>query len=61
MAEPAAGEGRIAVRDRGHWRPPRGRDSGRGLKIMEAAMDAVDVVTDAQGTRITMLRRTSQQ
>jgi GAF domain-containing protein/anti-sigma regulatory factor (Ser/Thr protein kinase) len=61
VAEPAEGEVRITVRDRGHWRPPRGRDRGRGLKIMEAAMDAVDVATDEQGTRITMTRRTSQR
>ena len=33
----------VAVRDTGRWRPPRGRNRGRGLTIIEAAMDTVHV------------------
>lgn len=44
------------VVDQGHWRPPRGDERGRGLKIMRAAMDNVDVATDSEGTRVVMRR-----
>jgi anti-sigma regulatory factor (Ser/Thr protein kinase) len=44
------------VLDQGHWRAPRGNERGRGLKIMRAAMDHVDVRTDRDGTTITMRR-----
>jgi anti-sigma regulatory factor (Ser/Thr protein kinase)/putative methionine-R-sulfoxide reductase with GAF domain len=48
----------ITVTDAGSWRQPRGLDRGRGLRIMDAAMDAVDVREAAQGgTEITMTRR----
>jgi len=35
------GEVTIVVRDHGRWRQPRGTNRGRGLSIIEAAMDAV--------------------
>ncbi len=47
----------VSVADHGHWRPPRGENRGRGLTIMEAAMDDLDVTTDADGTKIMMRRR----
>jgi anti-sigma regulatory factor (Ser/Thr protein kinase)/putative methionine-R-sulfoxide reductase with GAF domain len=48
----------ITVTDAGSWRQPRGMDRGRGLRIMDAAMDAVEVREGAQGgTEITMRRR----
>jgi anti-sigma regulatory factor (Ser/Thr protein kinase)/putative methionine-R-sulfoxide reductase with GAF domain len=47
----------ITIRDAGSWRAPRGEDRGRGLTIIETAMDAVDVNTTANGTEIVMRRR----
>ena len=42
-AEHAEGEIRLTVRDRGQWRDARGTHRGRGLPIMEALMDTVDI------------------
>ncbi|MHB1835071.1 MAG: ATP-binding SpoIIE family protein phosphatase [Solirubrobacteraceae bacterium] len=47
----------IHVRDDGHWRPQRGQDRGRGLKIVEAAMDEVRINRDEHGTEIVMTRK----
>jgi anti-sigma regulatory factor (Ser/Thr protein kinase) len=47
----------ITVRDSGSWRAPRGKDRGRGLAIIEAAMDAVEVKPTEAGTEISMRRR----
>jgi len=47
----------LVVRDAGSWRPRRGEFRGRGLKIIEAAMDDVDVKTDSLGTQLVMRRR----
>ncbi|HWF53643.1 MAG TPA: SpoIIE family protein phosphatase [Solirubrobacteraceae bacterium] len=49
----------VTVRDTGRWREPRGRNRGRGLTIMRAAMDDVDVSSTAEGTVISMRRRLS--
>jgi anti-sigma regulatory factor (Ser/Thr protein kinase) len=46
----------ITVRDWGQWREARGRDRGRGLSLMSALMDEVDVNHAATGTRVTMTR-----
>ena len=46
----------IMVRDRGHWRPPRGEHRGRGLPIMEALMESVEVERGETGTTILMRR-----
>jgi len=51
------GEVRIAVRDSGQWRSPRGTNRGRGLKIIESAMDDVAVDASEEGTAIVMTRR----
>jgi anti-sigma regulatory factor (Ser/Thr protein kinase) len=56
-ASEADGEVTIVVRDAGHWRPPRGTDRGRGLNIIDAAMDSVAVTSTRTGTEITMRRR----
>ena len=55
----SAGEGRLTfvVKDVGHWRPPRGQDRGRGLTIIRAAMDDVEVNSSETGTEIVMHRR----
>jgi len=47
----------VAVRDTGRWRPPRGHNRGRGLTIIEAAMDTMHVSSAADGTEIVMRRK----
>ena len=47
----------VAVHDHGRWRPPRGRDRGRGFTLMSYFMDRVDVERSDQGTRVRMERR----
>ena len=46
----------VIVRDEGRWRPPSGDEGGRGLTLMRAFMDSVDVSTGPEGTRIRMRR-----
>jgi serine phosphatase RsbU (regulator of sigma subunit)/anti-sigma regulatory factor (Ser/Thr protein kinase) len=48
---------RVVVRDYGQWRPPRGQDRGRGLRLMETLMDEVTVRSDPTGTTVELLRR----
>ena len=47
----------IEVRDFGAWRAPREGDHGRGLSLMEALMDTVEVTPTPEGTTV-RLRRT---
>ena len=47
----------ITVRDYGAWRPPREGDQGRGLSLMQALMDSVEVTPTHEGTSV-RLRRT---
>jgi anti-sigma regulatory factor (Ser/Thr protein kinase)/putative methionine-R-sulfoxide reductase with GAF domain len=47
----------LAVRDRGRWRRPRGVHRGRGLMMMEATVDELDVHATATGTEVLMRRR----
>jgi anti-sigma regulatory factor (Ser/Thr protein kinase) len=56
-AERSDGHVEVRVRDQGRWQPPRGEHRGRGLKIIEAAMDEVDVHADSAGTAVTMRRK----
>jgi len=51
------GEVTVAVRDEGRWRPPRGSNRGRGLSIMVAAMDDVQIDRTDIGTQVVMRRR----
>ena len=56
----AALEGRmieIAVRDFGAWRPPRDGDQGRGLELMRALMDEVEVTPSSSGTTVRLSRK----
>jgi FixJ family two-component response regulator/anti-sigma regulatory factor (Ser/Thr protein kinase)/putative methionine-R-sulfoxide reductase with GAF domain len=46
----------VSVRDYGSWRPPRGQNRGRGLKLMQTLMDDVNVRREKTGT-IVELRR----
>ncbi len=56
-ASVAGDEAVITVRDGGRWRAPRGADRGRGLTIIETAMDGVEVNATTDGTAIVMRRR----
>jgi anti-sigma regulatory factor (Ser/Thr protein kinase) len=51
----------ITVRDRGRWRPPRGESRGRGLTIIDGAMDSLDINPTPNGTEIVMRRRLGSQ
>jgi anti-sigma regulatory factor (Ser/Thr protein kinase) len=48
---------RVTIRDAGRWRPPRGSHRGRGLPLMRALMDSVDVEHGTEGT-VVVLERT---
>ncbi len=56
-ARKSADELTVVVRDTGTWRSPRGEHRGRGLKIIETAMDEVELNRSAQGTELVMRRR----
>jgi serine phosphatase RsbU (regulator of sigma subunit)/anti-sigma regulatory factor (Ser/Thr protein kinase) len=47
----------IVVRDFGTWRDQRGTDRGRGLPLMEALMDSVEVRPSSEGTTVRLRRR----
>jgi anti-sigma regulatory factor (Ser/Thr protein kinase) len=46
----------MTVRDFGRWRPSRSTDEGRGLVVIEAAMNDVSVTRGEEGTEIRMRR-----
>ena len=48
---------RVIVSDSGSWRSPRGENRGRGLRIIEAAMDELEIDAGEAGTRVVMRRR----
>src|SRR5439155_1481293 len=47
----------IVVRDRGQWRPPRGKNRGRGMALMRALVDDVEVTRHDGGTTVRLLPR----
>jgi anti-sigma regulatory factor (Ser/Thr protein kinase) len=47
----------LTVRDTGRWRAPRGPRRGRGLKIIAAAVDELDLRTSDAGTEVVMRHR----
>src|SRR5579875_1388496 len=51
----------ITVRDHGRWRPPRGEGRGRGLTIIEAAVDRLAVKPSSNGTEVVMRRRLTEE
>jgi anti-sigma regulatory factor (Ser/Thr protein kinase) len=51
----------LTVRDAGRWRPPRGTNRGRGLTIIAAAVDELDLRTTDAGTEVVMQRRLRSQ
>jgi PAS domain S-box-containing protein len=57
------GELTLTVRDFGSWKPEAGSDddeSGRGLQLMHALMDSVNVAATGDGTEIRMRRTTRE-
>ena len=56
-----AGTVTIAVRDSGRWRRARGENRGRGLTIMENAMDELDVHQAEEGTEIVLRKRLTER
>jgi anti-sigma regulatory factor (Ser/Thr protein kinase)/putative methionine-R-sulfoxide reductase with GAF domain len=53
----AGGVVTLAVRDTGSWRAPRGEHRGRGLRMIEATVDELDVRAGAHGTEVLMRRK----
>jgi serine phosphatase RsbU (regulator of sigma subunit)/anti-sigma regulatory factor (Ser/Thr protein kinase) len=51
----------VIVRDVGQWRTARPKGGGRGLEIMRALLDSVEIDSDKEGTVVTMTKRLSQQ
>jgi GAF domain-containing protein/anti-sigma regulatory factor (Ser/Thr protein kinase) len=47
---------RVVVRDEGNWRAPRGTNRGRGLPLMRALMQHVDVQHTGPGTAVVLER-----
>ena len=52
-----AGEVDITVRDYGSWRPERANERGRGLVLMRALMDSVELTPSPEGTTVRLRRR----
>jgi anti-sigma regulatory factor (Ser/Thr protein kinase) len=46
----------VDVSDTGSWRPPQDRGGGRGLGIVRAVVEDVDVATTAAGTTVRFTR-----
>jgi anti-sigma regulatory factor (Ser/Thr protein kinase)/putative methionine-R-sulfoxide reductase with GAF domain len=47
----------VTVRDTGRWRSPRGGHRGRGLKMIAAAVDELDLHTTDAGTEVVIRHR----
>jgi serine phosphatase RsbU (regulator of sigma subunit)/anti-sigma regulatory factor (Ser/Thr protein kinase) len=47
----------VSVRDGGRWRPAREDDRGRGLLMIEATVDELEVRSTSEGTELVMRRR----
>jgi len=56
-AERDEGEVEITVTDTGHWRPMRMDNRGRGLDVMRAFADDVDIRASESGTAVRLRRR----
>ena len=50
-------DGRLTMqlRDGGRWRPPRGRERGRGLPLMKGLVDEMKVTPSAAGTSVELV------
>ena len=49
----------ITIRDHGSWRPEREDERGRGLVLMRALMDTVEITPSSEGTTVRLRRRLS--
>ncbi len=47
---------RVTVRDEGRWRPPRGTNRGRGVPLMRALMETVEIRHEEAGTVVVLER-----
>jgi GAF domain-containing protein/anti-sigma regulatory factor (Ser/Thr protein kinase) len=47
----------LCVRDFGNWRAPRGAHRGRGLQLIEALMEDVEIARTERGTEVRMSRQ----
>jgi signal transduction histidine kinase/CheY-like chemotaxis protein/anti-sigma regulatory factor (Ser/Thr protein kinase) len=47
----------LEVRDRGSWREQRGEDRGRGMMLMDALLDEVEVRALPEGTTVVLRKR----
>jgi serine phosphatase RsbU (regulator of sigma subunit)/DNA-binding response OmpR family regulator/anti-sigma regulatory factor (Ser/Thr protein kinase) len=59
VAERTPGRVVIRVSDAGRWRPARGSERGRGLRVIAGLMDAVDVRRSSAGTTVEMRKEWS--
>jgi PAS domain S-box-containing protein len=53
----AAGTVELIILDHGRWRQPREGDQGRGLSLMRALMDTVELTPSPEGTTVRLRRR----
>jgi PAS domain S-box-containing protein len=56
-AEVTADEVIVTISDRGEWREPRTTERGRGLNLIRALMDSVELTPSHEGTTIRMTKR----
>src|SRR4051794_7205705 len=57
----ADGEVAITITDRGSWRPPVDNDRGRGLHLMKALTDGMELIPGEGGTTVRLRRRLAAQ
>jgi anti-sigma regulatory factor (Ser/Thr protein kinase) len=55
------GELNLVIRDAGRWREPLPGDRGRGLDLIRALVDSLEVKTGPRGTEVTMRRSLDDQ
>ena len=55
------GRVKVAIRDFGNWRAPRGEHRGRGLQLMEGLTDAIELIRTDEGTTIELSRRLGRE
>src|SRR3954454_12646006 len=53
----ADGEVAITITDRGSWRPPVDNDRGRGLHLIKALTDGMELIPGENGTTVRLRRR----
>jgi len=49
----------VSVRDSGSWRAPQESERGRGLGVIDAMMDSVEIVKGSDGTEVRLVRHLS--